>query len=469
MVDTGLLAPIYAGQAITLLVDDDAWVRAMIEVEVALARSQARLGIVPDKAAVTIADVAERFTFDAAALATASRGAANPVVALADHLTRAVAETDTESSYFVHRGSTSQDIFDTASMLVVTRALQTILEDLTRIAAALARLAWTYRDSPIAGRTLGMHAVPTTFGAKAAGWLTAILDAHQRVAPLASGGLPVQLGGAAGTLAAYVESARAMQPEITEQTVMTTLTTEFAKELRLTAPPTAWHTNRIPIVDIAGVLATVSGTLGKLAADTIDLSRTELGELREPKAPGRGESSAMPQKVNPTLATLIRAAAQQVPGLVSTLHLSMIAEHERPAGAWHAEWQPLRECLRLVGGAASTAVELTEGLEVDPARMRTNLDLTNGQVLTERLSAVLAPLLGRSAAKKHLQAASFEAERTRTPLSAVLAENAEIRTHFTIEDIDQLLDPTRYLGAAPAIVDLALARYSRFQNDTTHG
>lgn len=465
MADSGLLAPVYAGQQITRLVDDDAWVRAMVDVEVALARSQARLGIVPENAAVTIAAVAEQFTLDAAMLAIASRGAANPVVALVDHLTRAVAETDTYSANFVHRGSTSQDIFDTAAMLVATRALQAILEDLARIAAALARLADAYRDTPIAGRTLGMHAVPTTFGAKVAGWLTAILDAHHRVAPLASGGLPVQLGGAAGTLAAYIESARTTNPEITGQTIAASLTTEFARELSLTAPPVPWHTNRIPIADIAGVLAMVSGMLGKLAADTIDLSRTEIAELHEPIVAGRGESSAMPQKRNPTLGTMIRAAAQQVPGLAATLHLSMIADHERPAGAWHAEWQPLRECLLLAGGAASTAVELTEGLVVDTDRMRINLDLTNGQILTERLSAVLAPLLGKPTAKMRLQAASFEAERTHRPLSAILAEDAEIRMHLTIEDITQLLDPTHYFGAAPASIDLALARYTCLLSD----
>jgi 3-carboxy-cis,cis-muconate cycloisomerase len=463
MLDTGLLSPVRAGQEITVLVDDDAWIEAMLDVEIALARAQARLGIVPDSAARAIATVARRHRFDAAGLAVAARGAANPVVALVDELTRAVAETDPASANFVHRGSTSQDIFDTAAMLVATRALAAILGHLERIAAALARLAATHRTTPIAGRTLGMHAVPTTFGAKAAGLLNAVLDARDRIAPLAQGSLPIQLGGAAGTLAAYLECWRTStgaDPSADAGQLCVALAAELATELSLTATPVPWHTNRTPIADIAAALAVTSGTLGKLAVDIIDMSRTEIGELHEPAADGRGVSSAMPQKRNPTLSTLIRSAALQVPALVATLHLSMLAEHERPAGAWHAEWQPLRECLLLVGGAAAAAAELADGVVVDADRMRANLALTNGQIVSERLSAVLAPLLGKAAAKKKLQAAAFEAERTHRPLAELLAEDPDIRNHLDHNLIDDLLAPDNYLGAAPVIVDFVLDRYT---------
>ncbi|WP_051030375.1 class-II fumarase/aspartase family protein [Nocardia arizonensis] len=464
MRDTGLFTPVRAGQIITSHLDDDAWVTAMLDAEIALARAQSRVGMIPETAAAAITTVARQHRFDVAALAVASRGAANPVVALVEELTAAVAATDPELANYVHRGSTSQDILDTATMLITTRACRAVLTDLDHIAAALASTARRHRDTPMAGRTLGMHAVPTTFGAKTAAWLSAVLDARDRIAPLAHGALPVQLGGAAGTLAAYLQSARSSihaGADIDTRQLCGALTTEFAAELSLTAPAVPWHTNRTPIVDIVAALVATCGALGKIAIDVMDLSRTEIAELSEPVAAGRGESSAMPQKRNPTLSTLIRSAALQIPAPASTLHLCLLAEHERPAGAWHSEWQPLRDCLLLVGGAAATAVELTGGLIVDPDRMRANLALTNGQIVSERTTAVLTPLLGKKLAKTRLQAAAFDAAATARPLTAILAADPEIRRHLSIEDIECLLRPQDYLGAAPTIVDLVLQRHDR--------
>ncbi|MEU2034240.1 class-II fumarase/aspartase family protein [Nocardia amamiensis] len=448
----------------TVLVDDDAWIKAMLDVEIALARAQSRLGVIPESAADDITRAARSHRFDTEDLAVASRGAANPVVPLVAELTRAVTDIDATSANYVHRGATSQDILDTAAMLVTSRALAAIVGNLERIALALARLARRHRETPIAARTLGMHAVPTTFGAKTAGWLNAVLDAHERLVPLARGGLPIQLGGAAGTLAAYLECARETTTTAGDKSrreLAECLANELAAQLSLAPTLVPWQTNRTPIIDVAGALAVASGALGKMAIDVMDLSRTELAEVREPAAEGRGESSAMPQKRNPTLSTLIRTSALQVPALISTLHLAMLAEHERPAGAWHSEWQPLRECLLLVGGATATAVELVEGLEVDSARMLDNLNLTNGQIVSERLSAVLAPLLGKTMAKKTLQSASFRAEQTRRPLADVLAADTAIRARLSPADIAELLTPANYLGAAPDIVDFVLARCTK--------
>ncbi|GIH66435.1 3-carboxy-cis,cis-muconate cycloisomerase [Microbispora siamensis] len=357
--DRGLLSPVWAGTEVEAVTADDAWLRAMLEAEVCLARAQARLGVVPERAVAAIAEAAGALSsgedrYDAADLARRARDAGNPVVPLVKDLRAAAGEAGS----WVHHGATSQDILDTAAMLVAARARETILRDLGRVLAALARLAGEHRDTPMAGRTLGQQAVPTTFGLKAAGWLVGCRDGRDRLAAVR---LPVQLGGAAGTMAGYGERALDLLPL-------------FAAETGLAEPVLPWHTLRTPVTDLACALAAVTGALGKLATDVILLAQSEVGEVAEPAAPGRGGSSAMAHKRNPVLATMIRSAALQAPALAQILLASQMAEHERPAGSWHAEWQPLRECLRLAGGAAETAAELAEGLEVFPERMRHNLD-----------------------------------------------------------------------------------------------
>ncbi|WP_169946634.1 3-carboxy-cis,cis-muconate cycloisomerase [Microbispora sp. H11081] len=353
-VDRGLLSPVWAGTEVAEVTDDDAWLRAMLEAEVCLARAQARLGVVPGPAAAAIAEAARPDRFHATDLARRARDAGNPVVPLVEDLRTAAGEAGS----WVHHGATSQDILDTASMLVAARAREVILGDLDRVLAALARLAARHRDTPMAGRTLGQQAVPVTFGLKAAGWLVGCQDARDR---LAEARLPVQLGGAAGTMAGYGE--RALD-----------LLSLFAAETGLAEPVLPWHALRAPVTGLACALAGVTGALGKLAADVILLAQSEVGEVAEPAAPGRGGSSAMAHKRNPVLATMIRSAALRAPAQAGILLAALAAEHERPAGSWHSEWEPLRECLRLAGGAAATAAELAEGLEVFPERMRRNLD-----------------------------------------------------------------------------------------------
>ncbi|MEV1065816.1 adenylosuccinate lyase family protein [Streptomyces sp. NPDC050263] len=453
--DAGLLAPTWADTPVAAEVTDEAWLQAMLDVEVALARAQFAVGLTPAAVVETIRSAAREDRLDPVALAREARATANPVVALVAAFTEAVAARDPAAAEYVHRGSTSQDILDSAAMLIARRALGLIAADLDRVSAALAALADTHRHTVLAGRTLTQHAVPTTFGLKAAGWLQSVGDALARVRAVASA-LPAQLGGAAGTLAAYGEYA-ALDGGKADSAME--LLRPFAQALELAEPVLPWHTARTPVADLGAVLQQVTGALGKFALDVQTLSRTEIGELSEPAAAGRGGSSAMPQKRNPALATLIVSAARQVPAHALVLAQCMLAEDERPAGAWHAEWQPLREALRLAGGAAHTAVELAEGLVVHPERMRANLELTGGAIVAERLTVALAPALGKARAKRVLTAATTEAESGGRPLAEVLCAHPELSARLTPDRLAELLDPARYTGAADALVERALRSY----------
>lgn len=441
--DVGLLSPVWPGTGMDTLLGDDQWVEAMLSVEVALARTQARLGVIPAEAAAAIESAASAMRVDIAGLAVRARGAGNPVVELVRDLTAAV---DPAAAEYVHRGATSQDVLDSATMTLAARALRVIDADLVRVADALARLARRYRDTPMAGRTLTQHAVPTTFGLKAAGWLTLVLDALERVRRVA---LPVQLGGAAGTLAAYLEYARAAGVATDGHALA--LTEGVAAELGLPVPAAPWHTGRTPVVDLGWVSVVVTGALGKFAVDVLGGSRTEVGEVAEPSG---GGSSAMPQKQNPVRAALVVSAARQAPAYAAMLGQGMLAEDERSAGGWQSEWQPLRESLRLAGGAARTAAELAEGLRVFPARLRENLDLGGGTIVAERLTVALAPVLGKAAAKELLgRVAARSAAGEGTFADLLRAESPDA-------PVADLLDPTHYLGAAGELVDRVLARWA---------
>ncbi|MEU0925018.1 nitrosuccinate lyase [Streptomyces malaysiensis] len=458
--DAGLLSPTRAGTPAEATTSDDAWLQAMLDAEAGLVRAQSRLGLVPGDAARAITALARAEHLDVVEIARLARGAANPVVALVQAFTALVASKDPAAAEYVHRGSTSQDIMDTAAMLVARRTLAPLVADLERIAVALRELAVAHRDTLMPGRTLALHAVPTTFGLKAAGWLSGVEEAAVRLARIRDHELPVQLGGAAGTLAGYTEYAlmdRGTRPgapgpgEFAER-----LTAEFAAQVGLNEPALPWHTARTPVAGLAAQLALTTGALGKVAVDVQLLSRTETAEVAEPAAEGRGVSSAMPHKRNPALATLVRSAALQVPPLAGAVMGCMLAEDERPAGAWHAEWLPLRECLRLTGGAAHTAVELVEGLAVFPDRMRANLGLTGGLIVSERLAAALTPVLGKGPAKELMSRASAEAARGGRTLGEVLAAAPELEGRYTPRELAALLDPANYPGAAGPLVDRAV-------------
>ncbi|MEZ7127490.1 3-carboxy-cis,cis-muconate cycloisomerase [Nonomuraea sp. AD125B] len=383
--DLGLLSPMRGAAEET---GDVAVLRALLDAEVALTRAQAALGRAPREAAEAVAGAARVAAFDLPGLVARARSGGNPVIPLVEDLRAAAGPYGAH----VHRGATSQDIMDTALMLVAHRTLGPVLADLGRVAGDLAGLAAAHRDTVMAARTLTQQAVPTTFGLKAAGWRKLVLDARDRLRTV-RGALPAQLGGAAGTLAAFHPDAAeaAFHPEQPEpepepgEDPGLRLAARFAAELGLAEPVLPWHVLRTPVADLGGALAFASGALGKLAADVLVLSRTEVGELSEGVG---GGSSSMPHKHNPVRATMIAAAARQVPAQAAVLYGSLAAEDERPSGAWHAEWQPLRECLRLVAGAARDAAELVAGLRVHPERMRANLTLSgstgSARALVER-------------------------------------------------------------------------------------
>ncbi|MDW5598649.1 lyase family protein [Conexibacter stalactiti] len=341
----------YARGAAAQAVTDAGWLRALLDVEAGLARAGAVTAIVPADAAERIAAACVPERFELAALARDAGEHATVVVPLVRALKEAVGAAD---AGFVHAGATSQDVLDSAAMLLARRALEPLLADARAAAAAAARLAAAHRDTPMTGRTLLQQALPTTFGLRAAGWTSALDAARGDVAAVVTERLAVQLGGPVGTGSPA-------------------LTAALARELGLVEPLLPWHTDRGRVVVLAAALGALSGSCAKVARDVTLLSQQEVGELREGGGAQRGGSSAMAHKRNPVAAVSVLACAARVPGLVATLLAGMAQEHERAAGAWQAEWGTLSELLALTGSAVAWARDLLEGLEVDPARMRDNL------------------------------------------------------------------------------------------------
>lgn len=444
--DFGLLSPQWAGSPVAEATSDAAVLRAMLEVEVALVHAWVTLGHAPDGSDAAVQSAIDATHFDVVALAADARGGGNPVIPLVSQLRAAVAARDDDAAAWVHRGATSQDVLDTALMLVARRALRGIVADLASVRDSLAGLAEAHRGTLMVSRTLTQHGVPSTFGLKAAGWLAGVDRAAVRVHESAAR-LPAQWGGAGGTLASFA----VIGPVGTGLE----LGSLIADRLEL-ADSTPWQTQRAPVVELGASLAQVAGALAKIAVDVLALARPEIGELGEPRASGRGGSSAMPQKQNPVLSVLISASGQRAPLLAAELQRSAVAVDERPDGAWHAEWSPLRELLRLVGGAAELAAELTAGLAVHPAAMLRNLGLSGPLVVSERLMLELAPLVGR--------------DRLQELVSSVVADSslslrALLRAEPSLQQISdarlsEILDPAEYLGDSRLIIDSILAQHA---------
>jgi 3-carboxy-cis,cis-muconate cycloisomerase len=424
----GLFDGVLARGAAAEAVSDGAWLQAMLDVEAALARAEAAIGLVPAEDAEAIARACRAEDFDIAALGAAAAASGNPVVPLVRALSERLGGT---AARRLHRGATSQDVLDSAAMLVARRALAPLREDLTGAADAAAALAREHRTTPMAGRTLLQHAVPVTFGLVAAGWLNGLGEAGERLAH-AGAGLAVQFGGASGTLAALGVQGLAVLDRL-------------AHELDLIEPVLPWHSERGRIAALAGALGAAAGAVAKPAGDVVLLAQTEVGEVREDAA-GRGGSSTMPHKHNPVAAIAARACARQAPGLVATLLANMEHEHQRAAGAWHAEWRPFSELLSSTGSAAAWLRDCFEHLVVDPAAMRANLDRTGGVVLAERVAqtADVDPDAVRDA--------TLESARSGRPFAETLAAAG-------IEGAGGLLDPEGYLGSAGVFVDRALAAH----------
>jgi 3-carboxy-cis,cis-muconate cycloisomerase len=441
----GLFGGLFADPAVDDAVGDAALVEAFLQVEAALALAAADVGLVPADAAAAIAAAARDLDVDIDVLGREAMSTGNPVPPL---VTRLGAAVPASARAWVHLGATSQDVVDTALVLTHRVAARLIADRVDRAADLAADLAVAQRDTLMVARSLGQHAMPTTFGLRAAGWLGALRDAATSLRTTADR-LPVQLGGAVGTLAGYGESGLEVRRALAD---------------RLGLPggdvPLAWHTDRRPWLELAGALGLVSAAVGKLALDVRLLAATDVGEVHVGAADSGG-SSAMPHKHNPVDAILATAGVMRVPGLVATLHATSAHAHERADGAWHAEWVPLRELVSVVGGVAARAVELLGGLTLDPARMRENLDRTGGAVMAESVASRLAGRLGRSDAQRLVAAVVRGAAEDGTPLRDALQADPEVAEHLDPAAIDEALDPRSRLGIAGRAVDEAVRRSGR--------
>jgi 3-carboxy-cis,cis-muconate cycloisomerase len=432
----GLFVPDHVAEATS----QRAWLQAMLDVEAALAAAEAEVGIVPHAAAEAIAAACDPARFDPAALARDARDTGSPVVPLVRAL---AAQLPADAARYVHWGATSQDVMDTAAMLVAQRTLPLVDDDLRGVARACARLADEHRSTPMVGRTLLQQALPITFGLKAAGWLAGVAEARERLAALR---LDAELGGAAGTLASLGTDGI--------QVLHT-----FAGRLGLGEPALPWHTARVRVGELAAALALAAGALEKIALDLTLIAQTEVDEVAESSDGGRGGSSTLPHKHNPVGAVRCIACARLARGSATSLLGSMAQEHERASGAWHAEWPALSEALAMTGGAANSLREALDGLEVRTQRMRRNLDLTGGLLMAESVTMAMAGRIGRGEAKRIVDAACRRAVDAGRPLRDELMADEVVSDLLGPDGIEQALDPLGYLGSADAFVVRALARY----------
>jgi 3-carboxy-cis,cis-muconate cycloisomerase len=441
VIDSAIFGNIFGTEAMRQVWSDENRTRKYLEVEAALARVQARLGIIPEKAAAEIVRNCKLEKIDLQKLRTQTERIGYPVLGVVQQLVELCAD---DLGEWCHWGATTQDITDTATVLQIREGLELIEKDLQAIADSMADLARRHRDTPMIGRSNLQQAVPVTFGYKMAGLLSAIERHRVRLAELRPRVLMGEFAGAAGTLASLEKGALETQAGL-------------MKELGLAQPVIAWHTIRDNIAEVGCFLGLVTGTLGKLAMDVKLMMQTEVGEVYEPFAHGRGSSSTMPQKRNPISSCYIHACAAMVRQHVAALLDAMVADHERSTGPWEIEWIALPEAFVLSAGALNQARFVVAGLEVDAKRMRANLDLTNGLVVSEAVMMGLAPYLGREYAHDLVYDLCREAIKLDRPLLQLLAENAEITGHVDRRKLAELCDPGNYLGLSGVMVDRVLA------------
>jgi len=432
--NSALYGALFSDPEIADAFSDAATIRALLDVEVALARVQARLGIIPADAAARIADVAAPFEPDIAGIAVGTEKSGVPIIPLVEQLRVAVGG---EAAGYVHWGATSQDIVDTGLVLRLRGVADGLGEKIGRLSGLLAKLADEHRGTVMAARTRSQQALPTSFGLKAAGWLSPLTDHATRLEEMRPRLLSVQFGGAVGTLSAL--GTRGIE-------VMEAL----GKELDLAVPAAPWHVQRDNLAELAGWLSLVTGSLGKMAQDLILLAQSEVAEVR----PGAGGgSSTMPQKSNPVACEVIVTAARLNASLVPAMHQAMIQEHERGGPGWQLEWLTLPQMAVAAGAALNHAIAVIEGLEVDAARMRANLEASNGLILAEAAAFALAGHMPKVEAQMLVKEACLEVARSGRPLMEVLA----VKTDAAV-DWDAVGDPASYLGSVDVLIDRILVR-----------
>jgi 3-carboxy-cis,cis-muconate cycloisomerase len=441
-IDSSLFGNFFSSEAMREVFSDETRVRKYLDVEAALATVQGRLGIIPADAAAEIAANCVLDKIDLIKLRAQTERAGSPVIGLVQQIS---ANCKDGLGEYCHWGATTQDLTDTATMLQIRAALKLVDADLGAISGALADLARRHRDTPMVGRSYLQHAVPITFGFKMAEVLSAIERHRQRLAELSPRVLVGEFAGAVGTLASLPAGGLETQAALMQA-------------LGLGQPDIAWHSHRDRIAEVGCFLGLVTGTLAKLATDVKLMMQTEVGEVSEPAVAGRGSSSTMPQKRNPVSSVYILACASVVRQHVAALLEAMASDHERSAGAWQIEWVSLPDAFLLTSGALTHARTIAAGLHVDAERMRANLDLTHGLIVSEAVMMGLAPTMGRGHAHHVVQALCIKAIEQHRPLFEVLAETPEIRDHVGTDELRKLCDPTRYLGLSAAMVDRVLAQ-----------
>src|SRR6186713_1069132 len=434
-----LLAPMLSSAAMRAVCDDAATLQNMLDFEAALARAEAALGVIPASAAGGITNACRAESFDLAGLADAATRSGNLAIPLVKALTANVAKVDAEAARYVHWGATSQDVIDTGAMLGLRAGIDALLADINRAIAGFAGLARQHRHTPVVARTWLQHALPMPFGLKLAEYAAALHRSQARLRRLRRETLAVQFGGAAGTLAALGDKGL----QVSER---------LATELELPLPDAPWHTHRDRIAEAASVFAILAGTCGKIARDVSLMMQTDVAEAFEPPGEGRGGSSTMPHKRNPVAAATALAAATMAPNLAATIFAAQVQDHERSAGPWHAEWPTLPTLMLVTSGALAAIVDIAEGLEVDAARMRQNLDATRGLIMAEAVAMRLAEKIGKSEAHHLVEAASKIAVAEKRDLREVLTMNFGVAP----DKFAALFEPMAYQGASQALIDRLL-------------
>jgi 3-carboxy-cis,cis-muconate cycloisomerase len=443
-----LLAPMLSSAAMRTVCDDRAYLQNMLEFEAALARAEAATGVIPASASGPIEAACKASAFDLAAIAQAATRSGNLAIPLVKALTANVAKADAEAARYVHWGATSQDVIDTATMLMLRAGIDALDADLSRAIKGLAALARTHRNTAMVARTWLQHALPMPFGLKAAEYAASLARARCRLRRLRREGLALQFGGAAGTLAALGDTGLVVAERL-------------AQELNLQLPEAPWHTHRDRIVETASALAILAGSCGKIARDVSLMMQTDVAEAFEPAGEGRGGSSTMPHKRNPVAAASALGAATMAPQLAATMFAAQIQDHERSAGPWHAEWPTLPQLMLVASGALAAIVDIVEGLDVDAARMRANLDATHGLIMAEAVTFALAETIGKSEAHHLVEAASKKAVAEKKHLRDVLAADSNVTAHLAPEKIAALFEPMAYQGASQALIDRLLDSLDR--------
>ncbi|HWW47590.1 MAG TPA: 3-carboxy-cis,cis-muconate cycloisomerase [Xanthobacteraceae bacterium] len=438
-----ILAPMFSSAAMRAVCDDGATLQHMLYFEAALARAEAAVGVIPASAVAPIEAACWADAFDRTELANAASRSGNLAIPLVKALTAAVARADTEAARYVHWGATSQDVIDTALMLTLRAAIDALAADLDRAIAGFARQARNYRHTPAVARTWLQHALPMPFGLKLAEYAAALNRSRGRLKRLRNETLALQFGGAAGTLAALGDKGLAVAEQL-------------SRELELALPDAPWHTHRDRVAEVAGVLAIITGSCGKIARDISLLMQTDVAEAFEPSGEGRGGSSTMPHKRNPVASAAALGAATMAPNLAATIFAAQVQDHERSAGPWHAEWPTLPTLLLVTSGAVAAAVDIAEGLEIDAARMRHNLDATHGLIMAEAVTMALAEKIGKAQAHHLVEAASKRAVKDKRALQDVLCDDPAVVAHLTPVAIAGLFEPMAYQGAAQDFIDRLL-------------